>query len=174
MIDINQSQSIYGLYGDDKFLLTGIKDLVKEKIIIQEVYTPFPIHELNELLNLQPSKLSYIGFIYSIFGFCFGCVLIWYIMIYDWPQNIGAKPNFSFFVNLPSFIPVIFELVIFFTAHLMVITYLYKNKIFPGAVPQNPDPRTTDDKFLVEINSFDIEKIKKILINTGVEEIIIK
>lgn len=173
-MNINKIKTIYGLYGDDEILLNGIKYLVKEKIIINEVYTPFPIHELNTLLNLKKSRLSDMGLFYSIFGCFFGCILIWYIMIYDWPQNIGSKPNFSFLSNIPSFIPVIFELTIFFTAHLMVITYLYKNKIFPGAKTQNPDPRTTDDKFLIEINSFDIEKIKKILIESGVEEIIVK
>lgn len=173
-MNINKIKTIYALYGDDEILLKAIKYLIKNNILINEVYTPFPIHELNELLNIKKSRLSEIGFIYSIFGCFFGCFLTWYMMIYDWPQNIGGKPNFSFLLNIPSFIPVIFELTIFFTAHLMVITYLYKNKIFPGAKAQNPDPRTTDDKFVIEINSVDIEKIKKILINSEVEEIIVK
>lgn len=173
-MNINNVKTVYGLYGDDEILVNGVKCLVKKNIIIHEIYTPFPIHELNELLNLQKTRISDIGFMYGVFGCLFGCILTWYIMIHDWPQNIGGKPNFSWLLNMPSFIPVIFELTIFFTAHLMVMTYLYKNKIFPGAKPQNPDPRTTDDKFLIEIKSVDIEKIKKILIDTGVEEIIIK
>lgn len=165
---------IYGLYGDDDNLRKGVKLLIEKKVIINEVYTPFPVHGLDRALKLKNTKISDIAFLYSIFGFLFACVLIWFIMIYDWPQNIGGKPSFSWFLNLPAFIPVIFELMIFFTAHLMTITYLFKSKLFPGAMTKNPDPRTTDNKFLIEIHSNDINKIKKILIDTGVEEITVK
>ena len=33
----------------------------------------------------------------------------------------------------------------------MAITYLLRNKTLPGMPAQNPDPRTTDDKFVIEI-----------------------
>jgi hypothetical protein len=33
----------------------------------------------------------------------------------------------------------------------MAITYLLRNKTLPGMPAQNPDPRTTDDKFVMEI-----------------------
>jgi hypothetical protein len=44
----------------------------------------------------------------------------------------------------------------------------------PGAPAQNPDPRTTDDKFLIEFVSEDVDTIKQMLIDTGVEEITVK
>ena len=56
----------------------------------------------------------------------------------------------------------------------MSITYLILNRHYPGQKPQNPDPRTTDDKFLVEISNHDYEQVKEILIATGVEEISVK
>ena len=46
--------------------------------------------------------------------------------------------------------------------------------MYPGAPAQNPDPRTTDDKFLIEFQSDDVETIKQVLIDTGVEEITVK
>ena len=58
--------------------------------------------------------------------------LIYYIMIIDWPMNIGGKPNFTFYHNVPSFVPVMFECTVLF-AHLMSITYLIKCGLFPGA-----------------------------------------
>ena len=33
----------------------------------------------------------------------------------------------------------------------MSITYLFRNKLYPGSTAKSPDPRTTDDKFLVEL-----------------------
>jgi hypothetical protein len=59
-------------------------------------------------------------------------------------------------------------------AHMMSLTFLVRNKMYPGAAPQNPDPRTTDDKFMMEFVSEDVETIKQMLIETGVEEITVK
>jgi hypothetical protein len=44
--------------------------------------------------------------------------MIYFIMIVDWPQNIGGKPSFSFMENLPAFVPVIFEMTVFFCRSL--------------------------------------------------------
>jgi hypothetical protein len=69
----------------------------------------------------------------------------------SWPMNIGGKPNQTFYHNLPSFVPIIFECTVLFAAHLMSLTYLFRNKLYPGSSSTSPDPRTTDDKFLVEV-----------------------
>jgi len=73
------------------------------------------------------------------------------MMIQDWPQNIGGKPSFSFHENMPAFVPIMFEMTVFFAAHLMVITFYMRSKIWPFQKASNPDPRTTDDKFVMEV-----------------------
>jgi len=72
-------------------------------------------------------------------------------MIVDWPMNIGGKPSFTWGENMPAFVPIMFELTVFFAAHLMVWTFFVRNGLYPGRKSMNPDPRTTDDKFLVEV-----------------------
>jgi hypothetical protein len=47
-------------------------------------------------------------------------------MIQDWPQDIGGKPSFSYIENMPAFVPIMFEMTVFFAAHLMVITLYEK------------------------------------------------
>jgi len=74
-----------------------------------------------------------------------------YFMVVDWPTNIGGKPNFSYLQNILAFIPISFEFTVLCAAHGMAITYLLLNKTLPGMPAQNPDPRTTDDKFVMEI-----------------------
>ena len=90
----------------------------------------------------------------------------------SWPMNIGGKPNFTFYHNLPSFVPIMFECTVLFAAHLMSLTYLFRNRLYPGSQSKSPDPRTTDDKFLIEIEIENNEdQVREILNKTGATEI---
>ena len=163
---------IYAIYDDEEILLEGIKKLRSNKVQIKEVYTPFPVHGLDKVLGLKFSRLGICAFVYGIIGLCFAMAMMGYMMIIDWPQIIGGKPNFSFMDNIPTFIPVMFEMTVLFSAHLLVLTYFFRSKIFPGAKAKNPDPRTTDDKFLVELHVDDnYSNIINLIKETNVSEI---
>src|SRR5690606_11997328 len=95
--------------------------------------------------------LAITSFIYGVIGFIVSIVMMNYIMIQDWPMDIGGKPSFSFIQNMPAFVPIMFELTVFFAAHLMVITFYLRSKLWPFKVAENPDVRTTDDHFLMEV-----------------------
>jgi hypothetical protein len=99
-----------------------------------------------------------------------------FFMVTDWPMNIGGKPNFSYLENMLAFVPVTFEFTVLCAAHGMAITYLLVNKTLPGMPAQNPDPRTTDDRFVMEIRLSDNlqsseKEIDAIIENTGFVEI---
>ena len=158
---------IHAVYDDDDKLIDAIKNLNENKIMIEEVFTPFPVHGLDHLLDLKPTRLAIAAFIYGCIGLTFGLLMINYIMIVDWPQNIGGKPSFSLLENVPAFVPVIFELTVFFAAHLMVITFYLRSRLWPFKEAENPIPETTDDKFLIQIPVFGNEsKIKSIIKGT--------
>ena len=157
---------IHAVYDDDDKLLDAIKSLKKNKIMIEEVFTPFPVHGLDHLLDLKPTRIAIAAFIYGCIGFTFGLLMIYYIMIVDWPQNIGGKPSFSLLENLPAFVPVMFELTVFFTGHLMVITFYLRSRLWPFKEAENPIPETTDDKFLIQIPVHGNESAIKSIIKT--------
>jgi hypothetical protein len=93
-------------------------------------------------------------------------------MIEDWPMDIGGKPSFSYIENMPSFVPIMFELTVFFAAHLMVITFYLRSRMWPFKKAENPDKRTTDDHFLMEIDpSNKLKDLEKILKKSGAVEI---
>ena len=166
------NQVIHALYDDDDVLLAAVKDIRAEKYHIEEVYTPFPVHGLDKVLGLADTRISIMAFIYGCIGFCVSIWMMNYIMIEDWPQNIGGKPSFSYLENMPAFVPIMFELTIFFAAHLMVITFYLRSKLWPFKEAENPNPLTTDNKFLVEIEIHDNEKeLKTLLEKTGAIEI---
>jgi hypothetical protein len=97
-------------------------------------------------------------------------------MISDWPMNIGGKPNETYLDNVLAFIPITFEFTVLCAAHGMAITYLLLNKTLPGMPATNPDPRTTDDKFVMELRlsenaKYSESELLAMLNETGVIEI---
>jgi hypothetical protein len=165
---------IYGIFDDEQLLLDSVKHVRSKDISIKEVYTPFPVHGLDHALGLERTKLAIAAFIYGVIGCAAAILMTYYIMILDWPQNIGGKPSFAYYLNMPAFVPIIFEMTVLFAAHLMVITYFFRSKLFPGQKASNPDLRTTDDKFLMEIESDDEKSVSAILKETGATEITVK
>ena len=163
---------VHGFFDDENILLSAVEEICNKGIDVKEVYTPFPVHGLDKVLKLKETRMAITSFIYGCIGLSFGALMMYYIMIVNWPQNIGGKPNWTFYQNMPAFVPIMFECTVLFAGHLMAITYLFRNKLFPGSSDSSPDIRTTDDKFLVEI---EIEgstlEIKKILKKTGAIEI---
>ena len=164
---------IRGLYDDDDVLMASVKHLRKEGISIKEVYTPFPVHGLDKAMGLEPTRIAICSFLFGVFGLGLSIWFTWYMMIYDWPQDIGGKPSFSWGENMSAFVPILFELTVFCAAHLMVITFYLRSNLFPGSISINPDPRTTDDKFMMEIylDDKDEKEISKLLKETGAIEI---
>jgi len=171
-----KNKTIHAIFDDEQDVLAVVKDLRENKVLVNEVYSPFPIHGLDPVLGLKETRMAITAFIYGCIGLTFGVLLIYYIMIADfgksWPLNIGGKPNFTFYHNMPSFVPIMFECTVLFAAHLMSITYLFRNKLYPGATTTSPDPRTTDDKFLVEVHyTENKDSIIKLLKKSNVSEI---
>ena len=166
------TNTIYGIFDDEEVLLSSVKEIRSNNIEIKEVYSPFPVHGLDKALGLKETRMAITSFIYGCLGLTLGSLMIYYMMQVDWPQNIGGKPNWTFYHNVPAFVPVLFECTVLFAAHLMSITYLFRNGLFPGAKSDSPDERTTDDKFLMEIEvEGDASAIKEILKKTGATEI---
>jgi hypothetical protein len=159
---------LHVLFDDDDILLDAVKEIVKNKIYIHEVFTPFPVHGLDKAMKLKPTNISIATFIYGCIGFTVSILMMNYIMIVDWPQDIGGKPSFSYIENMPAFVPIMFELTVFFAAHLMVITFYLRSKLWPFKEAENPDLSTTDDKFLIDMDSgSNLSKTKSMLKKMG-------
>ena len=164
------------MYDDDEKLLVAARELVGKGIHVNEVFSPFPIHGIDPIIGIKRTRLAITSFMYAMTGLTIAVSFMWYTMISDWPMNIGGKPSFSLLENLPAFIPVTFEFSVLCAAHGMAITYLIRNKTLPGMPPRNPDPRTTDDKFVMEIRTsdnskFSDEELTKLVKNTSFIEI---
>lgn len=163
---------IHVLYNDDDVLMDAVKATRSAHHHIEEIYTPFPVHGLDKAMGLAPTRIAICAFIYGLIGLSVYTTLMNYIMISNWPQDIGGKPSFSFIQNMPAFVPIMFEGTVFFAAHLMVITFYMRSKLWIGKKAENPDPRTTDDHFLMEVAVHgDEQKMIEFFEKTGAVEI---
>ena len=167
------SKVVHAYYTDDEVLMDAVKALQIKHYHIEDVFTPFPVHGLDKLMGLPHTRLAICSFIYGLIGLSVATTMMNFIMIEDWPQNIGGKPSFSYLENLPSFVPIMFELTVFFAAHLMVITFYMRSRLWPFKKAENPHERTTDDLFAIELNAsnVNVEELQSFLKDTGAVEI---
>jgi len=159
------------MYDDDEVLKNSAKKLVAKGVKIAEVFSPFPIHGIDSIIGVKNTRLGIMAFLYGLTGLTLATIGMRFLMITDWPMNIGGKPNFSYLENMLAFVPISFEFTVMCAAHGMAITYLLRNKTLPGMPAQNPDPRTTDDKFVMEIRLSDNQNISEADLDGMLQEI---
>jgi hypothetical protein len=169
---MSSNKVIHVLYNDDDILMDAVKKTRAAHHHIEEVFTPFPVHGLDKAMGIAPTRLAICSFLYGLVGLSVATAMMRYIMIIDWPQDIGGKPSFSYIQNMPAFVPVMFELTVFFAAHLMVITFYMRSKLWPFKDAENPDVRTTDDHFLMEVAAEgDVDQLVSFFEGTGAVEV---
>jgi hypothetical protein len=168
------SKQIFAIFNDEDVLLKSIKPLRGKGINIKNVFTPCPVHGLDQELEIGRTWISVCSFIYGCIGGSLAILMTWYMMVHDWPMDIGGKPNFSYYKNLPAFIPVIFESTVLCAAHGMVITFYLRSKTLPGITAFVPDKRMTDDRFVMQVEIADVSaeaQATEILKQHGAEEV---
>lgn len=163
---------LFGLYNDEEDLFRGVKECNKKHFDIWDVFTPFPVHGLDELMELKESRLHIAGFIYGTIGCLTGFLFMTWVFTQDWPIIFGGKPYWS----VPAFIPITFELTVLFAAVGMVISYYSVNGQGPWVVNPVLDERITDDKFCLAFDADhatdeQLASYRALLESTGATEI---
>jgi Protein of unknown function (DUF3341) len=162
---------IVGIFDDEDILLEGVEKVRDKGVKIHEVYTPFPVHGLDEALGYKRSRLPIAAFLFGLTGTSLALTMqIWMLGI-DWPMIIGGKN----FVSLPPFIPVTFELTVLLAALGMVATFMIVSDLKPYKWPRQFDLRSTDDKHVMAIDlainaNLSADDIKRILKEAGASE----
>jgi len=164
---------IHAIYDDEEPLLANAKQIRSQGFRIKDVFTPFPVHGLDAAIGVPRTRIAICAFIYGLTGASLATLMMWYMMIGDWPTDVGGKPSFSYYMNVPAFIPITFESTVLCAAHGMAITFFLRSWLVPGAKAKNPDPRTTDDKFMMVIETKEENRatIEGLLKNGGASEI---
>ena len=163
---------VVGIFDDEDILLKGIKKVGDTGIKIQEEYSPFPVHGIDEALGYKKSRLPIAAFMFGMTGTSLALLMQIWMLGFDWPMIIGGK-NFA---SLPPFIPVTFELTVLLSALGMVGTFMIVSDMKPYKWPRQFDIRSTDDKHVMAIdlqvnNSKSKDELTRILKESGASEV---
>lgn len=139
---------ILGVFNDEDVLIHAVEKVRGSGVRIHEVFSPFPVHGLDEALGYKRTRLPIAAFMFGITGTCLALVMQYWMLGYDWPMIIGGK-NFA---SLPPFIPVTFEMTVLLSALGMVATFLIVSDLKPYKKPRQFDVRSTDDKHIMAID----------------------
>ena len=131
-----------GVWAEEDQFLSSVKMLRKKGYKGFSAITPFPVHGLEDLLEIKRSWIPWVTFIFGLFGCLFGLWFTWWTSAVNWPLIIGGKPMWS----LPAFIPVIFECTILFGALSTVAALFYICRI-PYLNPPLIDKDLSSHKF---------------------------
>ncbi len=140
-----------------------------------DAFTPFPVHQLFEALELDDKRLPLAVLLAGIVGCCAGFGLCYWVSVIAYPLNVGGRP----FNSWPSFIPVTFEVTILLASLTAVVGMIVLNGL---PMPYHPvfnvkrfaEHASQDGLFLAieaEDPKFDAVKTRAFLQQLGATEV---
>lgn len=155
------AKNIIGIFEDEEKLLDALHKVKAKGIGIEEVYTPYPVFEVLEIVG-KKSRIRKVAYFYGLFAALSILAFLYYTSVISWPINYGGKPVNSF----PSFIIITLVLTIFSITVLSLFTFSVGAKLYPGQKANVIDSRASDNLFVMVVqgdkeNSSEVNAILK-------------
>src|SRR5262245_42562025 len=142
-------------FADPDALLDAVATVRAHGLKIYDVYTPCPIHGLDEAMGIRRTRLPYVTLVAGALALAATIPFEFYAAVFDWPLNVGGKPDNSTL----AFIPIAFEMTILAGGLTTAIAFLARRGLFPGAPARLMASGVTEDCFAVALrwrpNAFD-------------------
>ncbi len=143
-----QLAGVMAIFDNPAALLEATKKVRDQKYEIFDVFTPYPVHGLDEAQGLKRSPIPFITFIAALTGCSIGFILQYWTSAVNWPLNVGGKP----FNSWPAFVPVMFELTILFAGLSTVASMIILNGL-PNISRKVYDSTVTRDRFAIVVET---------------------
>ena len=166
-----EAQYILGVFDQEEQLLAAFRRMKEEAMEIEDVFTPYPVHEVLEKHG-KKSKITIVGWFYGLFAALVVLAFLVYTAVLDWPLNYGGKPSSAF----PSFLVVTIILTILSITILSLFTFSWRANLWPSNEKPIYHERATDDKFVILLKKENVDpgKANSVFRETGALEIIEK
>jgi len=160
-----------GVFNEEEAMLSAFRKMKEQEIEIEDVFTPYPIHEILENHG-RKSKITVVGWFYGLFATLGVLAFLIYTAVIDWPMNYGGKPSNAF----PSFLVITIVLTIFSITILSLFTFSWRANLWPSNEKPIYHEEATDDKFVILVNKekADPGKAESLMKECGAIEVIEK
>jgi hypothetical protein len=122
-------------------LVSAVRKARHETFRVYDVFTPFPVHGLDEAMGVRRTRLPKITLAAGLTGLCCALILQFYTNVLDWPLNVGGKPDNTTL----AFIPISFELTVLFAGLVTVGSFFLRTRLYPGKRAWLVTPGVTND-----------------------------
>jgi hypothetical protein len=157
-------------FSDPDRLLEAVRAAREADFRVFDVYAPYPLHHLNDTMGVRHSRLPWVTLAAALGGLLTALALQFYTVVYDWPLNVGGKPDNSTL----AFVPICFELTVLFGGLATVGALFLRARMFPGRSERLPAEGVTNNRFALVLrkrDSFDTERARVLLEKSGAEAI---
>src|SRR5215510_8784632 len=86
-------RGVLALYDDPDSILRAAAVVREHGFKGADAYTPYPVHGLSEALGIRKSWVPYVTLVMGLGGAILGLTFEIWTSAYDWPINVGGKPN---------------------------------------------------------------------------------
>ncbi len=164
----NRNAGIVGLFPSAVELIAAVRAIKAAGVQSFDVFTPYPIHGMDDLQGLRRSPLPYIAFVAGLIGCVVAFAFQYWTSVVDWPLIVGGKP----FNSWPAFVPVMFEVTILFAGVSTVLGLLFFCRL-PNFQKRAVDPRVSSDQFalLIEGKKLDESGTVALLKKVGARDV---
>ncbi len=155
------------IYLDD--VLSAIKRLQEEKVIIRNVYSPTKQPEILEAMKTKPSGVRLVSLIAAILGGCSGLALAAYAHL-RWNLITSGKPILPWIPWVIIFFEVLILISVLSTVTALLITARIPRIHYARG---GYSPRFTEDRYGIEVfaEPGTLERARVILNDSGAEEV---
>jgi hypothetical protein len=163
------SNFVVATFSDPEVLLNAVVAVRAEDFRIYDVYSPYPIHGMDEAMGIRHSRLPWVTLVAGFFGLCLALGFQFYTTVLDWPLNVGGKPDNSTL----AFVPISFELTVLIGGLATAAALLFRAQLFPGKKERLAVPGITDDKFALVLRkrTGDLRRAVAILEESGADSV---
>jgi hypothetical protein len=130
-------------FGDERGLLSAVRAVRARGLRVHDVYSPYPVHRLDEAMGIGPSRLPIVTLAGGVLGLLASLSFQFYVAVFDWRLNVGGKPDNSTL----AFVPITFEMTVLAAGLATVAALLLRCRLFPAARVPVLEPLATDDLF---------------------------
>jgi len=149
------AKHLIGVFNGEEPLVQAFRRIREEGIEMEDIFTPFPVHEILEHHG-RKSKMTHAAWFYGFFAALSVLAFLFYTAVIDWPLNYGGKPSNAF----PSFLVITIILTIFSVTILSLFTFSVRAGLWPNNEKPIFHERATDDMFVIVFNLEKIDEAK--------------